>query len=36
MGRKLKKLSEDITPAASNYNPIDYLTKPTSQRVINL
>ena len=35
MGRKLKELTEFITPAGSDYNPVDLLTKPTAQRVIN-
>lgn len=35
MGHKLKKLTQDITPAGSNYNPVIYLTKPAAQRVIN-
>lgn len=35
MGRKIKKPEFDLTPAASDYNPIDYLTKPNNQRVIN-
>lgn len=35
MGRKLKEPTQFITPAGSNYEPIDYLTKPNAQRVIN-
>lgn len=35
MGRKLKDLPEFITPAGSDYTPIEYLTKPAPQRVIN-
>jgi hypothetical protein len=35
MGRKLKDLTEFVTPAGSNYDPVDLLTKPNPQRVIN-
>ncbi len=35
MGRKIKNLPEFITPAGNDYDPIDYLTKTTPQRVIN-
>lgn len=35
MGHKLKKFTEFVTPAGSNYNPVDHLTKPLAQRVIN-
>lgn len=35
MGRKLKKIPDFVTPAGSNYEPVDLLTKPNPQRVIN-
>lgn len=36
MALKLKKLTEFVNPAPSAYNPKEDLTKPTSQRPINL
>jgi hypothetical protein len=35
MGRKLKNLPEYVTPAGSDYNPSDHLTKSAAQKVIN-
>ena len=35
MGKKIKDLTQFITPGADNYNPTDDLTKATPQRVIN-
>ena len=35
MGKKIKDLTQFITPGADNYQPKENLTKPSAQRTIN-